>query len=175
MLFAVASDCVSVVEILLQKRDCKVNLADSDGVTPLTKAAGEGRTVILRLLLARQDLDKNLKAKRHGSSALIVAAMNGHIDVMRELLSHGVVDMESQRLNGDSAMHVSAYMGHVKAVELLLAAKPSASWNITNSRGATALDYAHLRQMNDIAFALEGAGFQRGQGYGTSFDLTYPW
>lgn len=87
--------CVAVVknfplivdELLLKRAD--VNAADDNGVAPVLVAAQLGHTEILRKLLAVQGINLDASYKNNGCTALHLAAYNGNMDAVKELLTHG--------------------------------------------------------------------------------------
>jgi hypothetical protein len=66
------------------------------------------------------DRDPNLDQKNeHGESALFRAAQNGDIETVKWLIEHGA-SFKDPRNDGISPLHISAYNGHSKVIELLL-------------------------------------------------------
>ncbi|TRZ49354.1 ankyrin repeat domain-containing protein [bacterium] len=84
--------------------------------SPLMWASNEGNISLLGLLLNR-GADPNLRNRR-GSSALLLAAITGHLDVVRLLLDSGA-DLHF-KTQGVSALSAAAAEGHLEVVRLLL-------------------------------------------------------
>jgi ankyrin repeat protein len=84
----------------LEGRD--VNEADESGCTALIMASQDGHVEVVRLLLARQDVELN-QAFARGGTALMLASQNGHLDVVRLLLSREGVEVNK------SAAELSAF------------------------------------------------------------------
>ncbi len=91
----------------------------------------------------------------YNSTALIAACMLGNSNMTKLLLSDSRVDINLQRANGDTALHVAAYFGSVDIVEQLLESK-ALNTAIKNNRQLRALDYALTRGHKKIACLLQG-------------------
>ena len=79
--------------------------------TPLMVAAAEGQVNVLRVLLARgADIEAH---DFSGRTAIVYAAVNGHVDCVRLLLTAGSKQVES-------ALHMAAYAGQHAVVDFLL-------------------------------------------------------
>jgi hypothetical protein len=71
----------------------KQSMLDSQyGLTPLSWAAGNGYNAIVNLLLAKDDIDPDLKDSQYGQTPLSWAARNGHEAVVKLLLETGQVE-----------------------------------------------------------------------------------
>jgi ankyrin repeat protein len=76
---------------LLARADVEVNSKDRYGRTPLSWAAGNGHEAVIRLLLARADVEADVEVDskdRDGRTPLSRAAENGHEAVVRLLQSN---------------------------------------------------------------------------------------
>lgn len=105
----------------------------------------------------RQWLDEGLppdyEADRIGSG-LMIAAWNGHVEMMRLFLARGA-DVHFRNRYGEQALQMAAWRGHADAVRLLLAhdAKPN-----REGRQWGALHYAAFAGHTDIARLLMAQG-----------------
>jgi hypothetical protein len=72
-----------------------IDSKDECGHTPLLLASGVGREVVIRLLLARSDVDVNSKTD-YNRSPLFLASSKGHEAVVRLLLARSDVDVNSK-------------------------------------------------------------------------------
>ncbi|KAH9121909.1 hypothetical protein LEN26_010465 [Aphanomyces euteiches] len=74
-----------------------------------------------------------------GDTALKVAAQNGHVEIVHELLAHGA-NVSSANKYGESPLHWAAWYGFLPVVKELLA--KNASVDMTNEIGNTPLQWA---------------------------------
>jgi ankyrin repeat protein len=80
---AEAGDAQLVARLLGEGRD--VNETDEAGCTALLCAAYIGRADVVRLLLARQDVEVNKTAQEVCTTALMIASQNGLLPAMKGL------------------------------------------------------------------------------------------
>ncbi|KAJ7127859.1 ankyrin repeat-containing domain protein, partial [Mycena epipterygia] len=117
---ALAAACTSdfrteTVRLLLENGS-EVNGHEEE--SPLQVAATNGCTQIVRLLLGRKGVNVNAQSKKYGS-ALQVAAINGHLEIVSLLLKKGA-DVNSQSKKYGTALHTTCRNGHADIVRLLL-------------------------------------------------------
>jgi len=82
------------VKLLLMRDDVVVNSVDVCGGTSLLWAARKGHEAVVKLLLARDDLDVN--SGHYGRTALSFAAERGHEAVVKLLLAQDEIDVKSK-------------------------------------------------------------------------------
>ena len=80
-----------MVEILLRRSEVDPNQPDNEGETPLWCAARNGYEGVVKILVARGDLDPHKSA--NGQTPLSCAADNGHLEVVKVLLERDEVDV----------------------------------------------------------------------------------
>ena len=80
----------------------RVNEADALGITALQWAASDGLAEVVRLLLARRDVEVN-QSDAEGGTALMCASYDGHIEVVRLLLARQDVEMNRATARGTTA------------------------------------------------------------------------
>ena len=71
--------------ILLVKKLIQINLANSEGATPLFMACHHGRVSTMKRLLARKEIQIN-QAKNDGAAPLLVACQNNRLKVVIGIL-----------------------------------------------------------------------------------------
>lgn len=141
----------------------KGNIAlDNGGATALTAAAGYGKTEFVEFLLdAGADIE--IKDPWDGRSALMDAALYGHIDTVKLLLVRGA-NPNATNCYKRTALIWASEKGHVEIVRCLLKAnadvniKDVESSLLSTKEGHTALTYAKQAGHNDIVKLLEAAG-----------------
>ena len=147
---AVYSDRIEVLKILLAKSGLKVNAkhAKRSKQTALIIAAQESSEEIFDLLLARGDVDLNLKDV-NGDTALGHAINGGRTTITFQLLDQKVkhLDLNSQNWAGQSALVIAAKQGQVEVVRKLLAMGAYASLTDKDGGGTAilrAIDEGHV-------------------------------
>ncbi|XP_060633688.2 cortactin-binding protein 2 isoform X3 [Anolis sagrei] len=125
--------------------------------TLLHQAAAQGNVTLLSMLLNEEGLDIN-ESCEDGYSALYSAAMNGHTDCVRLLLtSKAQVDPVDK--NGFTPLCSAVAQGHCKCAELLI--KYHADVNHAAERGETPLFLACGNGNNECVKLLLEAGADR--------------
>ncbi|KAK1385238.1 MSP domain-containing protein [Heracleum sosnowskyi] len=115
MALAVQSGNADLIEILIDSG----YLIDNSVDWLLHEAAGMDRVDLLEVLcFSCLEIDLN-SADKNGRTALHVAAIYGHLEVLRFLLSVGS-DPDVADCKGWTPLHCASAEGHMKAVELLL-------------------------------------------------------
>jgi hypothetical protein len=117
------------------------------GRTALHVASEKGHADVVRLLLARQEIEVN-KGDPAGNTALHIAStfasqenasQENHVEVVRLLLAHPGVDVNKTTTSGGSALMAAALNGNVGIVRLLLAIPGIDVGNAEVGTGKTAL------------------------------------
>ena len=115
-------------------------------LTPLHYASSYGHTAAMTLLM-RRGADANMKDKE-GQTALMLASKHGKIETMGALLRvAGFVELQTQSVCGDTALHLAAKFGQAGAMELLEAA--GSPDEIRNDAGDTAADILVARELRE--------------------------
>ena len=137
------------------------------GETPLMTCAGSGSAEAAEILIAR-GADVNAREPRQNQTALMWAAAEGHVDVVRTLIEHKA-DLQAHTRKGFTALHFAARDGHLDIARLLLAAgmdvntrsRPDGSekgrgpsYDASISAGSTPLLVATVRAQVPLALLL---------------------
>lgn len=149
ILVAARDDRADVVMDLLS-RGMDPNTSDPAGTTLLMFAAGNGNEQLLEFLLrSRANM---LKQNRYGDTAVALAALNGHLPIVRRLVAAGA-DIAN---TGWNALHYAAFNGHVEIVRFLVSKKTDL--NIRAPNGNTALMLAARNGHKEVVSMLVEAG-----------------
>ena len=108
---------------LLHQHGAAVDVPGDEGRTPLIVASGFG-SMDARIDVVRWLLDHGADADMESQSDLLwtpimLAAVNGYLEVVRILLEHGV-HINAASKHGYTSLSQSTYYGHVETVRLLL-------------------------------------------------------
>src|SRR5687768_6162944 len=157
----------AMVELLLRS-GANPSKAHPEGETPLLAASRSGSLPAVRLLLARS-ADVNAAEKFQGTTALMYAAAEGHLDVAGALLEAGAdpnkqghVTALTQRKNADhptggmTALMFAARNGNEPMVRQLAA--KGANLNLKNGDNASAAMIAIWNDRFDVAATLVELG-----------------
>ena len=124
---AVAGGHAGVVGMLLDVPGVNVNIAMNGG-TALYTACQNNYSKVVRLLLAREEIDVNQPydpkdvSHGHGVSPLYIACTYGFTEVVRLLLARKEIDVnQPEKLNNTTPIWIACQEGHTETVQLLLA------------------------------------------------------
>ena len=135
--WACRSGVLDVVKVLL-KAGAGVCVTDVEGSTCLFYAAQHGHTETVRYLVGLPEVDVNHKGER--ATAVHVAAIANHADVMEVLIDAGA-DIETKDVSAyNSPLHVASQRGNLRVVKVLL--KAGAGVHVTDNEGDTCLTLA---------------------------------
>ena len=115
--------------------------------------AFEGNHNVVRDLLL---VGANVNAKRDsdGTTALMAASCNGHVEIVKFLLQQKNVDFNAQKKNGGTALYMASLRGHLEVVSALLRHN-MVDVNIKHDDGNTAHDVARVKGHGDVFRLLE--------------------
>uniref|UniRef100_A0A8D8K3C4 Ankyrin-3 n=1 Tax=Culex pipiens TaxID=7175 RepID=A0A8D8K3C4_CULPI len=137
---------VEFVELLLKKKNFKVNAADAKGLTPLHHAAKCGNLKVVQLLL-KDGADVNAEDSNGNTSLHYADEGGGH--VVSFLIEYSS-DINHKNMDGDTPLHFSSQKIEPEISKILLAKR--ACPDLTNSDGNTPLQLAiiDLYVVNEI-------------------------
>jgi len=162
---AMAGEHFGIARLLLRNgADVTMNIQCEEDRTPLHAAVYFGHVESVRFLLENK-ADVNLRDRRrdtplHYSSYGSDGSKDPNkfrmlVDVIRLLLQYGA-DIDAQRQNGWTPLHVAVNWGITEVVRVLL--EHGAKVDVKNEKGRTAFDVALDRQHNGIVKLLSGYG-----------------
>lgn len=144
---AATSGRLTAIKILVGNK-ADLNILDANGISALGHAAGKGHLHVVEYLLG-QGASPHAAEGMH--SPLILAAANGHNDIVTLLAQHGA-NVHHRGINGRTALIAAAFHGMTSTVTLML--KLGANLHYTCRDGFTALDHATRASHADIVALL---------------------
>jgi len=117
-------------------------------------ASWRGDLERVKKLLTKRKVDVNEK-NEYGSTALILASLNGRIEIVKYLLANGA-NINKQDWNGNTALILASLRGHIDVVKYLLA--NGANINQKDKYGYTALIFASSKGHIEIVKSLLAKG-----------------
>ena len=128
--------------LLSEMGDVLADSKDSDGRTPLSQAAQQGHTAVVKLLVERDDVEADSE-DQSSRTPLSYAAMEGHEEVVQLLIMRDDVDADSNDSVDSTPLLWAASQGN-EAVVRLLVERDDVEVNVRNSWGMTPLSYAAM-------------------------------
>ena len=116
----------------------RLNTRNGSDMTPLMVAAMYDRSTSAQLLIDA-GAAVNATTSSYGTSALMMAAMNGYHEVV-EVILKSAVDINARNKSGFTALMLAAQKGHTRVVQQLLQA--GADPQLTDASNRTALTHA---------------------------------
>ncbi len=151
----VASEQNDIAKVKMLLSNVEKSIRDREDTTALIWATKEGRTSVVKALLAAGvKVDECLDSDDNGTTALMWAATQGHIDIVRLLLASNA-DVNRLGAYDGSALEGAVANGHMEIVKLLLA--NGADVNAKDNDGNTALKLAQKAGNTKIVELLKQA------------------
>jgi len=151
LMLAAENNQLDIVKALL-KSNADANLQDHSGWTALMKAVYQDNTQCVEAIAD--------KSRQEVNRGLLVAALMGHTDTAKVLLSYGA-EVDSRAEDGHTPLMFAASKGNTKLVALLL--KSGADPTLTNKSGVTATFLATAKGLTEIAATLQQAPLPAGK------------
>lgn len=134
----------------------KKQLTGIRGDSPLQSAIRAGNLELVLEIISQSPEEelKELLSKKNNSyeTALYVAAENGHLDIVKELIRYHDVGLASFKArNGFDAFHIAAKNGHLEILKVLMEAIPEISMTVDLSNTTafhTAAAQGHIEVVN---------------------------
>ncbi|EEB55393.1 ankyrin repeat domain protein [Wolbachia endosymbiont of Culex quinquefasciatus JHB] len=130
---AIEFDELSMVDLLLTKKNINPFVEDNDGKTSLDYAKEGKKAEILKALI-------NNKYGSEQDSLLHLAAMVGEVNAVRYLINRGI-DVNSRNAIFHTPLHLAAGIGHVEVVKILVR-EGNAEIEVFDARNQTPMHYA---------------------------------
>jgi len=99
-----------------------LNREDREGRSALFLAVDAGQTEVVRLLLAKDDLNVNGN-RNYMDPPLKIACRRNHIEICRLLIAHPRIDPNINYRDSYTPLHVACDNGHVEVIQILLSHK----------------------------------------------------
>ncbi|XP_059655627.1 ankyrin repeat-containing protein At5g02620 [Cornus florida] len=134
-----------------------------EGETALYVAAENGHALVVGEFLKHLDLQTASIAAKNGYDSFHIAAKQGHLEVLKELLSSFPNLVMTTDPSNSTALHTAAAQGHIEAVDLLLEADQNLA-KIARNNGKTVLHSAarmgHLEVVKSLLRKDPSIGFR---------------
>ena len=143
-------DVVEVQRLLPQVRD-PANVRDNWKKTLLHYSCHHGWLDVTRRLVEQYHCDPESEVRWEGDTPLYVASREGHVDIVRYLVSEQGCSTACQNKFGDTPLHVACRKRHLAMVKALTSGQDcKAARNCQNKDGATPLHVACRKGHVDI-------------------------
>jgi hypothetical protein len=138
---------------LLLENGANVNAIDNIGMTPLIAASAVDDPAVIRKLVAAGADVHHVAVTSQPGTALMAAAANGNVEIVRLLLSHKPnIDAASADLGG-VVKNGRVQFGRISALHLATVAHQDAVVNVLLEAGAS-VDVRDVRGMTPLMFAI---------------------
>merc|ERR1712038_1131234 len=145
-MFASFNNRTEVVRFLVQE-GANIELKRKDGGHAAYAAAEQGNLKILNFLVQNAPDVVDMKGFQ-GRTPLGGAVIDGHLNVVKYLISQHNVNIDSQENDGSTPLILAAYFNRPKVARFLF--EKGANNSIKDNDGQTALDYARSKKFVNI-------------------------
>ena len=137
-----------VVVLLLEQEGIETDSMDDSGWTPLMCAMGSETAAVIRLLLARPEVNPNVSLKDHGQTPLWMSVTQSNKEIIKMLLARPDIDVNKIGARGHSPLWQAARWSEDTALQLLH--EKGADIDQPNEEGQTPLCIAAIRGNESI-------------------------
>jgi len=135
--------------LLLATNSFAADLRDTDGLTPLHRAAGAGNTKLVEVLI-KKGADVFALDSKMGVSVLHKAVYSGNAETVKQLLKNGALISLQSPSNGNTPIHDALYFKIGKDLSVIKALlEAGANLSIKNRAGLTPIESAKLLKDED--------------------------
>ena len=118
LMHAISEGKVDTVRYLIEEKGVDISKEDETGKTEAMYAAMCGNTEKLRTLIEEKGIDVNTKNEKTNNTLLIYAAMHGHVDTIKYLISKGA-NLNATNKYGYSADTYAKMKHHFGIMEIV--------------------------------------------------------
>ncbi|MGB5685139.1 MAG: ankyrin repeat domain-containing protein [Candidatus Electrothrix sp.] len=119
--------------------------------------------------LLKQGADPNIRDKRSGLTALLMASGYGNVEIVRQLLDAGADVFVIDSRGGASPLHKAVQGGNIEIVKMLLDAGTFVDWPSCTTGHTPLMDALWFKRPDIVQILLDhGAGLKLGTHYGFS-------
>jgi len=149
---------IDMVRYLVSEQGGITTSQNNNGDTPLHEAFRQSSLAIAEVLTRALDCKAAYNCKnKDGDIPLHMACHNGHVDMVRYLVSEQECNPTCQNWNGDTPLHGACHEGHVDVVKYFVT-EQGCSAACQNRRGDTPLHEACRKDRTDIVQFLLSTG-----------------
>lgn len=154
LIWAAKHGSISVVRVLLRAQNIDINFRNHNRETALWCAANRGHTAVVEELIGGKDIEIDCQDTAYGLSPLATAAVNGHAEIARRLLSTGRADINKQDSQGRTPTFLAMLFRNEELVKDMLA-EETLDLSCRDNQGRTLLSFAALRgELSVVRIAL---------------------
>ena len=142
-----------ILNTILNNSNTDVNFSINDTYfhdPPLLKAVLRNNTIAVQHLLERPDIKVNIKRGGDGATAASIAANLGYVTILKLLMKHPELQINTQDDSGRTALFHAAQRGQTEAVRELLGFYKTLVNTFDQETNTTPLMIAVIRGFNEI-------------------------
>ena len=145
--YAVENDCIKVLEVLL-KYGASSTLSEGTTLPPLHLACYQGKLDMVQAMIKHCGVQILQSQDQQGMTALHCSCMGIYSENMISYLFEQRAELDTQDINGNTALHTAIISGNVSAVEELI--KRGCDPTIQDLKGQNSLHHAVLQKRQEI-------------------------
>jgi serine/threonine-protein phosphatase 6 regulatory ankyrin repeat subunit B len=145
----------------LLSQGAQADITDQEGITPFMEAAWKGHVGVAKMLLQHMGAEGLDETGKDGLTALHMAAIEGHEDIMAFLLSQGA-QADTSDQEGITPFMDAAFGGNLSVVKMILQHMGGKGLDETDNEGWTAVYHAATEGHEEMVGYLLRKGAQAG-------------